>query len=49
MEYMDLFDKFCDGNWMDSEECGDGVMVNMGLQKRKMDKAPTGVMDEWRI
>lgn len=49
MEYMDLFDKFCDGNWVGSEECSDGVMVNMGLQKRKMDKAPTGVMDEWRI
>ncbi len=47
--YMDSFDKYCDGNWMGSESCGDELMLGMGMQKSGMGTAPTGVMDEWRI
>lgn len=49
LQYMDKFDKFCDGNWMGSEECGDQLMASMGMQKKAIETAPTGVMDEWRI
>ena len=47
--YMDSFDKYCDGNWMGSESCGDGLMNEFGMQKSAVGTAPTGVMDEWRI
>jgi hypothetical protein len=49
MEYMDSFDKLCDGNWIFSEDCGDQLMTSMGLRKNRIDKAPTGIMDEWKI
>ena len=49
MEYMDSFDKYCDGNWMDSAICGEKLMESLGMQKNIMEAAPSGIMDEWRI
>ena len=47
-EYMNLFDEYCEGNWMNLDPCIQTILKKMNLKDTSMPN-PDETIREWKI